>query len=208
MKKVRLVVLALVLAAMVGTACLCIFAADAPSVKVMSANLSLQDNVYMYFSVAYDNVDTDKDTCGVIFWTAEQEDYTLEAAAGNAAAKIVAKPNSWRQDERLGKKLGVFTYGVSAKEMTDTLYVQAYAQVNGQTVYGTVISYSPVIYAERKLGLVEGVAGTTDEKLKDLLVQMLRYGAAAQVYFDYHTERLATDILQGETLEYKAVAGG
>ena len=82
MKRIRLVVLAVVLAAMVGMACLCIFAAEPSSVQVMSANLSLQDNAYMYFSVAYDNIDPDKDTCGVIFWTAEQEDYNWRQLLG------------------------------------------------------------------------------------------------------------------------------
>lgn len=57
--------------------------------------------------------------------------------------------------------------------------------------------YSICTYAERKLGLVEGVQGTTNETLRSMIREMLHYGAIAQKYFGYKTGTLATDILEG-----------
>lgn len=86
--------------------------------------------------------------------------------------------------------------------MADTVYSQPYVIHNGTTVYGAIEEYSICTYAARKLGLVEGVAGTEDENLRAMLQDMLHYGAKAQVYLKYKTERLATDILERINVTY------
>ena len=79
-------------------------------------------------------------------------------------------------------------------EMNDTLYTRAYVILNnGTIIYGKkkttvsgvdtypaqdAIQYSVVTYANNMLG-----KSSTDAKLKDTLVSMVNYGAAAQIYF-------------------------
>ena len=75
----------------------------------------------------------------------------------------------------------VFSCAVSAKEMTDTVICQFFWE-GGQTEEYT---YSVKTYADRIL------ASNSSQKLRDLIYAMLNYGAASQIHFEYHTERLA-----------------
>ena len=74
-----------------------------------------------------------------------------------------------------------FSCAVSAKEMTDTVLCQFFWS-GGQT---EVYTYSVKTYADRIL------ASSTSAKLHNLIYAMLNYGAASQIHFEYHTERLA-----------------
>ncbi|MBR4872335.1 MAG: leucine-rich repeat domain-containing protein [Clostridia bacterium] len=81
----------------------------------------------------------------------------------------------------------VFDYTeLSAKQMTDVVYARAYAKVDGVDYYSDVNKYSILQYAYNKL------ATSSDEELKELLTNMLAYGATAQKYFDYKEDRLPT----------------
>lgn len=73
------------------------------------------------------------------------------------------------------------TVKVAAVQMTDNISVQI---VNG-TDKTEEKNYSVKAYADAIL------RGSDPETTKNLVEQMLRYGAAAQKYFGYHTERLA-----------------
>lgn len=73
------------------------------------------------------------------------------------------------------------TVKVAAVQMTDNISVQ---MVNGDDKTEEK-NYSVKAYADAIL------SGSTPETTKNLVEQMLRYGAAAQKYFGYHTERLA-----------------
>ena len=75
----------------------------------------------------------------------------------------------------------VFSCAVSAKEMTDTVICQFFWE-GGQT---EAYTYSVKTYADRIL------ASNSSAKLRDLIYAMLNYGAASQIHFEYHTERLA-----------------
>lgn len=70
---------------------------------------------------------------------------------------------------------------LAAVQMTDDIAVQI-VNGNDQT---EVMTYTVKGYADAIL------AGNYDATTQKLVEQMLRYGAAAQVYFGYHTERLA-----------------
>lgn len=84
----------------------------------------------------------------------------------------------------------VFTYdGLAAKQMTDSIYVRAYAVVDGNTYYSNTEKYSVLQYAYNKLGKTD--VATDDEKLKSTLTALLEYGTKAQLLFDYNTDRLA-----------------
>jgi hypothetical protein len=65
--------------------------------------------------------------------------------------------------------------------MTDTVLCQFFWS-EGQTEQYT---YSVKTYADRIL------ASSTSAKLHNLIYAMLNYGAASQIHFEYHTERLA-----------------
>ena len=62
----------------------------------------------------------------------------------------------------------------------------------GDTVLATKAEYSVTDYAEYQLN------NNPSDELKQLLVDMLHYGAAAQVYQNYKTDALATSILTEE----------
>ncbi len=177
---------------------LAVSAADTPALTIRSASLSLESNVYIWFDMSLENVDKDADDYGMIFWKTTQEagSYTYENAQGNEVAVVRGKSaGQWAYDKTLNCNVVTYKYGISAKEMADVVYAQGYAKVGESYYYSSIVPYSAVRYASNKLGLTPGVTGTNDENLKALLRSMLEYGAAAQKYFNYNTDNLATDIL-------------
>ena len=87
--------------------------------------------------------------------------------------------------------------GLAAKEMNDA--VEAVILYNGEVV-SPVSSLSVREYAEERL------AKSTDEKFKAVCVDLLNYGAAAQIHFGYQTETLAnSDIDAYQTLATPSV---
>ena len=70
--------------------------------------------------------------------------------------------------------------------MGDSQFVVGYIKLNdGTYVYGSVVEYSPRIYAQR---MIE--KDTTSEATKKLCKALMHYGAAAQLNFNYKTESL------------------
>ena len=193
---------------------LAVSAADTPALTIRSASLSLESNVYIWFDMSLENVDKDADDYGMIFWKTTQKagSYTYENAQGNDAAVVRGKAaGQWAHDDTLNCDVVTYKYGISAKEMADVIYAQGYAKVGESYYYSSVVPYSAVRYASNKLGLTPGVTGTNDENLKTLLRSMLEYGAAAQKYFNYNTDNLATDILNvkySEGLEFTSNGDG
>ena len=75
--------------------------------------------------------------------------------------------------------------GIHAKYLGDTVYLATYAKLkDGTYAYSKLAGYSPVQYATSKLS-------GNDAKLKQLVVAMLNYGAAAQTHFGHNTQNLA-----------------
>ena len=84
--------------------------------------------------------------------------------------------------------------GIHAKYLGDAVYLACYAKLtDGSYVYTKLASYSPVQYAASKL---KG----NDTKLKQLVVAMLNYGAAAQTHFLHNVENLANATLTAEQI--------
>ena len=164
---------------------------------ITSANLSLDDNIYVYLRAYYDGIDIETDDYGMIFWKSERDDgkYTYANAVENENAVIYEKSSDWSYDSYEGKDVATYKYEFAAKEMTDVIYAESFCVKDGEYFYSDVVPYGVCIYAERKLGKVSAACATTDEKLKTLLEEMLRYGAAAQIYFDYKTDKPATYVL-------------
>jgi len=79
---------------------------------------------------------------------------------------------------------------VAAKEMNDLIYIMPVAALNdGSAVFGKVSSISPAQYVQSAFDTYQ------DEALRTMLVDMLNYGAAAQMHFGYRTDALANAAL-------------
>ena len=88
--------------------------------------------------------------------------------------------------------IGFSFSNIAAKEMGDDLHAVLYADKNGTTYKSAVDKYSVKQYAYNRL------EKSTDAYFKTLLVDMLNYGAAAQVYFSYNTKHPANAELTAE----------
>ena len=96
-------------------------------------------------------------------------------------------------DESTGRYIAT-SQGIHAKYLGDTVYLAVYAELtDGTYVYSKLAGYSPVQYATSKL---KG----TDVPLKQLVVAMLNYGAAAQIHFGHNVENLANGTLTAEQM--------
>ncbi|MBQ3215837.1 MAG: hypothetical protein IJB11_06950 [Oscillospiraceae bacterium] len=88
----------------------------------------------------------------------------------------------------------VSSNGVPAKNLGDALYFKVYALLSdGTYAYSDVAGYNAVAYAKTILN-----SASSTDKAKALVVAMLNYGAAAQVYFDYNADNLMNASLTAE----------
>ncbi len=180
----------LALAAVLGAWTVAALAEETPAASVGYYSLSHEDGkYYIQYAVKYEGFDVTGANTGMLFWT-ENPGRNPEKGSEDAF-----RPNLGFT-EIDGGTYYVFKYDdLEIKQLCDVIYARAYAVVDGRYYYSDVAKYSVVTYAARKLGLVEGVAGTTDEALVALLRAMLDYGEQAQKQFGYKTDTLPTDIL-------------
>jgi hypothetical protein len=122
---------------------------------------------------------------GMITYTEKVEQWSVETAAHVIPGTTY--------DETTGRYIAT-SQGIHAKYLGDTVYLACYAKLtDGSYVYTKLAGYSPVQYATSKL---KG----TDTKLKQLVVAMLNYGAAAQTHFQHNVENLANSTLTAEQI--------
>ncbi|MBQ8339454.1 MAG: metallophosphoesterase [Clostridia bacterium] len=183
-KLMWIIALVLVLGTVLGVATL----ADintSPSLAVEAFNLSFEDSVYLVYAVSSENVTADQ--VQMLFWTEPKA--SKDAYTKGTESYSTANCGDVTYD---GKDCKMFKYTkLRAKNMTDDIYARAYIEVEGQAYYSDVVKYSVLQYAYNKLGIT-GTA-TQNSALKDMLTEMLEYGAKAQTFADYRTDRLATD---------------
>lgn len=127
------------------------------------------------------------DNSGLLTWTEEEyaalSSYTVDTA-GTQLCGLTFSANGYYAD----------TQGIPAKNMVDKLYVRAYVILpNGSYVYSDITEFSPVMYAQLVLE-----SETTTATMKDLVVALMNYGAAAQTYFNYKTDTLMNAWLPAE----------
>lgn len=154
---------------------------EAPTLSLDYANLSFRDSICIKYAVKADGLENVTLLC----WTEGQQSYTkgTETRVLHAAGTETIEEVEYL----------VFDYtGLSAKQMTDEIYVRAYAELDGNAVYSDVRKYSVLEYAYTMLGKL-GTYESTNPDLKALLESMLDYGGRAQVYFDYRTDALASE---------------
>ena len=153
-----------------------------PTLNIKYQNLSFRDNVVIKYAVELDGVDSAQ----LLVWTAPNNGYlhgTQDKVLETVGYQVI--------DENSDTKYWIYDYcDLSAKQMTDEVYVRAYANVDGKDVYSDVKKYSIVEYAMT----VKANAASNEElaKMLPVLNKMLEYGAEAQIYFNYKTDRLAT----------------
>ncbi len=95
----------------------------------------------------------------------------------------------------------VFDYdGISPQTLGDDINITFYGVKDGVTYNGNTYSYSPANYISSTL------KSTTSAKLKTLLVDLVYYGEACQVYQNYKTDNLLTDILTDEQKALRSTA--
>ncbi len=153
--------------------------AAAPSLSLDYANLSFRDSICIKYAVRVENASGVKLLC----WTTPQADY-VKGTEEKILSPLYTQNIS-------GKKYHIFDYeGLAARQMTDQIYVRAYAKVNGEDVYSNVRKYSILEYAYTMLGKLEAAG---EESMHGILNSMLDYGAEAQLYLDYKTDNLANE---------------
>ena len=81
---------------------------------------------------------------------------------------------------------------VAPQMMNDTIEAKLYADWNGNEYSSETVEYSVATYIYSMLG------STTNAEFRTMLVDMLRYGSAAQVYTKYNTSNLVDSKLTAE----------
>lgn len=149
-----------------------------PEMDIEYCNLSFRDSVCIKYAVK-SNVSDVK----ILIWTSPKTEYVV----GTQDDEI----STYYNEDIDGTPHIIFDYTkLTAKQMTDVVYARAYSQVDGEDYYSEVNKYSILQYAYNKLG--KTASTSTDTELKEMLTNMLSYGASAQKYFDYKENRLAS----------------
>ena len=152
-------------------------------VKLDSASLSFEEKIHynIFFSLGLDET-VDLSDMGLVMFDSLKADGTMDDAIAIYAGAV----------EMDGKYM-VATDGVPAKYMGDTIYFRVYAKLaDGSYVYSKTVEYSAVTYAEHIFN------SDKPESAKALVVAMLNYGAAAQMFFGYNTDNLVNTFLNDE----------
>lgn len=200
-KRILLICAALVLVLTLSTVLALTIAGEtetpaAPELTIDFANLSFRNEVCIKYAVSAENAEFVK----LLVWTTPQTSYTkgTEDKVLNPVSPEIINGVEYKY---------VFDYtDLTAKQMTDYVYVVAYTEVDGTAYYSDVVKYSILQYAYNKLGYT-GTA-TTNEKLTKMLKAMLEYGAAAQEYNGYKTETLANADFSQITTENAVLPDG
>lgn len=96
----------------------------------------------------------------------------------------------------------IFDYtGISPQALGDDVSITFYGVKDGVTYNGNAYKYSAIDYIKSTLN-----KPTSSAKLKTLLVDLVYYGEACQVYQNYKTDNLLTDILTNEQKALRSTA--
>lgn len=150
-----------------------------PTMSIDYNNLSLRDTVCLKYAVSLENAKG----ATLLIWETPQSEYiygTQDAELESVGTQTIN-----------GKTYHIYDYTeLSAKQMADEVYARAYVRVSGKDYYSNVKTYSILEYALTVQGKL-GNEASDNAKLIRLTEQMLSYGAAAQEYMGYNTDRLA-----------------
>ena len=149
--------------------------------NLYGVNMTLESSLDMTFFVNPADLEEGETYTAVITKKyADREDKVVEIPSGEWGTLY-------------GYKTVTFS-GIAAKEMTDAISIEIYNSDN--VAVSNPITTSVEAYALGYLGI------TTDPEFRTLLVDMLVYGAAAQIQFEYNIDDLATADLTAAQMEY------
>lgn len=150
--------------------------------KIFASNIKAGDSLELFFYIK------NKDLSG-------EDYYAVITKTFADGRENVVKNIPYSEWVEYGESYRRFSFSdISAKEMTDEIYVTVY-NTEGSVV-STKCTESIENYAIRVL------SNTSDSKLQTVLVDMLNYGAACQTYFEYNETDLATARLSEEQQGY------
>ena len=165
--------------------------AATPTVKIDRVSLAIEDRICLLFRVTVTGLDE---------YLAEHLEYDEDEWELKLQVGTTPVSNNWSYTTltsyRTESNHEFFSYnGQTAKQMTESVYARAELYLGGdeeEYLYSDVVRYSVLDYAYymKNSTKVFYEDGTT---LGELVQQILEYGATAQLYFGYHTDRLPTD---------------
>ena len=153
-----------------------------PTLTLKAPTLEFKDMITVNAMFTAENIE-DVVEMGMITYTSKVSSWSVETA------EHVIPGTTY--DASTGRYIAC-SQGIHAKYLGDTVYLATYAKLkDGTYAYSKLAGYSPVQYATSKLS-------GTDASLKQLVVAMLNYGAAAQTHFGHNTSALANASLTAE----------
>ena len=155
-----------------------------PTLALKAPTLEFKDMITVNAMFEASNLD-DVVEMGMITYSYKATEWSVETA------EYVIPGTTY--DASTGRYIAT-SQGIHAKYLGDTVYLACYAKLtDGTYAYSKLAGYSPVQYATSKL---KG----TDVPLKQLVVAMLNYGAAAQVHFNHNVDNLANATLTADQI--------
>ena len=180
-KHLKLILVLLVLALTVTALAITVGASGTdtePALSIKNLSISLENAIFMNFKVASTGIN-DPNTIELLLWKNVPEEYK-KGSEDTALSTEGTETESGYE---------VFKYtDLAAKNMTEYVYVCAYASIDGKDVYSAPAKFSIAMYA-----YMQKNASTPDAELVALIDGMLDYGALAQTYFKHNTEFLANE---------------
>lgn len=144
---------------------------------INGTNLSLQNDITVKFLVKKAEFDA----------AGYSKPYITAVFAGNTVI-LEAK-----EEILYGTQCYSFAFeDIAPQMMNDTISATLYAEIDGITYTGEVFEYKVTSYIYSMLG------SSANTEFRTLLVDMLRYGAAAQVYMKHNVDNLADSKLTDE----------
>ncbi len=140
---------------------------------IVAHTLSLKETVYIVYAVKFPS---SFDRGGIIVFEGTPPSEYVHGMGGTVVSETLGYTTLD------GEKCYVFAYsGLSSKEMSVDVYAVPYVISGGEYIYGSADKYSIIQYANAKMS----------NESAPLLRALLDYGAAAQDYFGFNTQRPA-----------------
>jgi len=158
-------------------------------VTIAYSNVSYIDEISLMFAVPVP-ADLPKDSSvSVIVWDEYSDelefsyDETIADGDNDAPAKLIAANADTASIN--GVEHFVFEFkDFGPEKMTDVIYARSViVDANGRRFYGDVITHSILKHVKTALGELRGFTGIADEDTKQLLRDLLDFGADAQDYY-------------------------
>ena len=158
------------------------------NLKIVSKNLSYRDSIHLL--VACDNDGVDPSKIELVFWN-----YVPESVSDEPTYVDTTSSPYYDKSGELMFESVFESYGISAKDMSDTIYMAAH--IKDTDIYSEIYRYSPLEYLYERMSFGQ----STDEQLV-FYDSVIAYSENAQIILNHDVENSPND------LNYVAVKGG